>query len=411
MFSGNYALAFRVIRRSKWQSFFTMFGIIIGIVSVVTIVSLGQGIKQQIVKQVNQLGSDLVTVRPGNVVTRDNSGNIVGVNPSYAYGFGSGTLNEDDVEAIVSAKHVDDFSAVSLLNSGASTGDTTFNNGFILGTDINFPSIINHKVEFGSYFTEGEESRQVAVIGKRVAEQLFKENVPIGQSLQIRGQEFIVRGIFEEFESNVFGQGIDLNSAIYTPRAILSEVAPDSTQLVRVLVRPDEPKNTVAMITDIDGKIAKLHGGQKDFAVIRQEETLEVTGDILTKLTSLIAGIAAISLLVGGIGIMNIMLVSVSERTHEIGIRKAIGATNRQIRNQFIAEATMLGLVGGFWGVILSYLANYIIRITTELKPVISWQILLIASAVAIAEGIIFGTIPAVKAARKNPIDSLRNSG
>lgn len=411
MFSGNYALALRVIRQSKWQSFFTMFGIIVGIVSVVTIVSLGEGIKQQVVKQVNQLGSDLVTVRPGNVVTRNKSGDITGVNPSYAYGFGSGTLNEEDVEAIVSSEHTADFSAISLLNSGASSGDTTFNNGFILGTDINFPAIINHKIEYGSYFSEGEESRQVAVIGKRVAEQLFKENVPIGQSLVIRGQEFIVRGIFEEFDSNVFGQGIDLNSGIYTPRAKLSEVAPGSTQLVRVLVRPDEPKNTTALITDVDSKITKLHGGQKDFAVIRQEETLQVTGDILTKLTGLIAGIAAISLLVGGIGIMNIMLVSVSERTHEIGIRKAIGATNRQIYSQFIAEATMLGLIGGIWGVILSYLANYIIRITTELKPVISWQILLLATVVAIAEGIIFGTIPAVKAARKNPIDSLRNNG
>lgn len=410
MLNGNYALALRVIRRSKWQSFFTMFGIIAGIVSVVTIVSLGQGIKQQIVKQVNQLGNDLVTVRPGNVVTRDKDGDIVSVNPNYAYGFGSGSLNESDVEAVVGAKHVGQFSAASLLNSGASSGDVTYDNGFILGTDINFPDIINQKVEFGSYFTKGEESRQVAVIGKRVAEQLFKENVPIGQSLTIRGQEFIVRGVFEEFNSGLFGQGIDLNTGIYTPRTRLAEVAPESTQIVRVLVRPDEPKNTTKLVNDLNIKITKLHGGQKDFAVIRQEENIQVTGDILTKLTTLIAGIAGISLLVGGIGIMNIMLVSVSERTHEIGIRKAIGATNRQIRNQFMAEATMLGLIGGFWGIVLSYVANYFIRITTELKPVITIEIIVIASVVAIVEGIIFGTIPAIKAARKNPIDSLRIS-
>ncbi len=410
MYSGNYSFALRIIRRSKWQSFFTMFGIIAGIVSVVTVISLGQGIKQQIVQQVSQLGSDLVTVRPGNVVTRDKNGDIVEVNPNYAYGFGSGSLSEDDVDAIASSDNLADFSAISLLNSGASSGDETYNSGFVLGTDVNFPSIINQEVEFGSYFTTGEQTRSVVVIGKRVAEQLFKENVPIGQSLTIRGQEFIVRGVFEEFASGILGQGIDLNSGIYAPRTQLNSVAPQSTQLVRVLVRPDQPANTDKLVKQIDTKITKLHGGQKDFAVIRQEETIQITGDILNKLTGLIAGIAAISLLVGGIGIMNIMLVSVSERTHEIGIRKAIGATNRQIRNQFMAEATMLGLIGGFWGIVLSYLVNYIIRITTELKPIILLEVIIFASVVAIIEGVIFGTIPAIKAARKNPIDALRNN-
>lgn len=410
MLSGNFALAWRIIKRSKWQSFFTMFGIIVGIVSVVSIVSIGEGIKNQVVKQVSHLGSDLVTVRPGNVVTRNSDGEIIKVNPNYSYGFGSGTLNEKDVSEIKATKNVKSFTTVSLLESGATVDKTQYNDGFILGTDNNFPVLLNQKIEFGSYFTEGEENRQVAVIGKRVAEKLFNENVPVGQSLNIRGQEFIVRGVFEEFGGNVFGQGIDLNRAIVVPRSILAEVSPNSTQIVRVLVKPNDPKNTTAVIKDLNNNLTRLHGGQQDFAVIRQEENLTVTSDILNKLTSLIAGVAAISLLVGGIGIMNIMLVSVSERTQEIGIRKAIGATNRQIRNQFMAEAMMLGLIGGFFGVAFSYLVNYLLRVTTNFHPSISIEVIGIATLVAVAEGVIFGTVPAVKAARKNPIDSLRNN-
>jgi len=136
-----------------------------------------------------------------------------------------------------------------------------------------------------------------------------------------------------------------------------------------------------------------------------------VTNDMLTLLTGFVASIAAISLLVGGIGIMNIMLVSISERTHEIGIRKAVGATNRQIRNQFMAEAIVLSLAGGIVGVVVSFFVNYMLRITTNFHPFITWQVVVIAAGVSIAVGIVFGTIPAVKAARKDPIEALRTGG
>jgi putative ABC transport system permease protein len=158
----------------------------------------------------------------------------------------------------------------------------------------------------------------------------------------------------------------------------------------------------------IHAALLKNHGGQEDFTVLKQDESLAVANTILNLITGLIAGIAAISLIVGGIGIMNIMLVSVIERTREIGIRKAIGATNRQILSQFMVESLVLSVVGAILGVLISIMVNYLIRIATTLTPVITLPIMVISVAVSIMVGLIFGITPALKAARKDPIEALR---
>lgn len=175
-----------------------------------------------------------------------------------------------------------------------------------------------------------------------------------------------------------------------------------------MLAKPVDPAATEDTILAIEGALRESRGGQKDFTVLKQSENLALAEDVLNLLTSLIAGVAAISLLVGGIGIMNIMLVSVTERTQEIGIRKAVGATNRQILYQFMTEAAVLSLAGGVLGVLFSLLANVLMRIMTDLQPVITLEIILIASGVSFAVGIIFGMAPAAIAARKDPIDALR---
>ena len=167
-------------------------------------------------------------------------------------------------------------------------------------------------------------------------------------------------------------------------------------------------KNPKEASSDINSTLTGLHGGQADFAVLTQTETLELTNRTLAVGTSFVAGIAAISLIVGGIGIMNIMFVGVTERTREIGVRKSLGATNRQIYSQFLTESTIISLVGGILGVAVGLLTNFLLAIFTPLVPVATLQIIILAVFVACAVGIIFGTAPAVKAARKDPIQSLR---
>ena len=175
-----------------------------------------------------------------------------------------------------------------------------------------------------------------------------------------------------------------------------------------MLVVPEAIGLTDEVAKNITINLQKAHGNQEDFTVLKKEDTLAVTNGILKLLTSLIAGLAGISLIVGGIGIMNIMLLSVTERTREIGVRKAVGATNRQILNQFLTEAAILSLAGGFLGIIVSLVVDYAIALFTDIVPAITFPIMGIALVLALAVGVFFGITPALKAASKDPIDALR---
>ena len=409
MFGGNVKTSIKALRSSRWRSFLTMFGIIIGVVSVITTVSLGEGVKRQVLNQVNQIGSDLITIRPGNIVTRDHAGNITKVNLSDAYGFGGGSLSDQDLKTIQQTPDVSQTSPVSLLNASAQVGGQEYNSGLVLGTSSGFASLVQQKIAYGVYFNSSEEDRPVVVIGQQVAEQLFKEEVPIGHSLTIRGQEFIVRGVFDAFGNSPLSAGVDLNKAVFIPYNYSKDLGGSNTPIVQILARPSKPAETKDVIKAINSNLTTAHNGQEDVTVLRQDENLMVTSYILNLLTTFIAGIAAISLLVGGIGIMNIMLVAVTERTHEIGIRKAVGATTRQILGQFLVEAILLSLGGGLIGIVVSYAVNFGIRVGTNLSPVITWPVVVEAVGVAVAVGVIFGIAPALKAARKDPIDALRN--
>lgn len=408
MTKGNLKVALKSLKNSKWRSFLTMFGIIIGVVSVITTVSLGIGIKQQVIGQINHIGDDLITIKPGKTVTRDKNGNITHINLSANYGFGGGSLTESDITTIKKTPGVGAFSPISLVTGTPRHDNTAYEQGFVLGVNSAMPELIKQKVEFGDFFSSAEEQRHVAVIGKRVAEQLFEENVPIGMSVTVRGQEFIVRGIFEEFSASPLNLGTDLNKAVFLPYPQAKALMGSNNQVVQILARPVNPNKAKDVIADINKNLTNVHKNGDDFTVLKQDENLTVTSDILNLLTGFIAAIAAISLLVGGIGIMNIMLVSVSERTREIGIRKAIGATNRQILGQFLVEASVLSCAGGLLGILFALAVNFAIRIGTNLKPAVSLEVILIASGISILVGIIFGIIPAAKAAQKDPIDALR---
>jgi ABC-type antimicrobial peptide transport system permease subunit len=233
--------------------------------------------------------------------------------------------------------------------------------------------------------------------------------VPLGQGFSFHDQDFVVRGIFKEFKNATLSLDTDFNNAIFIPYSVAQDLTENNASIYEILAVPGNPAKADAVADTITKNLTQSHGNQQDFTVLKQDESLNVTSTILNLLTRLIGGIAAISLLVGGIGIMNVMLVSVTERMHEIGIRKAIGATSRQIMSQFLIEATILSLVGGVIGVILSIVVNFVIRIFTDIQPVVSWQVVVIAAGVSLVVGIIFGTAPALKAARKDPIEALRN--
>lgn len=407
MFFGNLKMALDSIKSAKFRSLLTMLGIIIGVMSVVTIVSLGEGIKKEVTNQINNLGSDLITVRPGKTITRDSNGNVQKVDLLSTFASGS-TLNERDLKAVQDADGVGVAVPLSSLNAVPRIKDREFNGGNIYGTTEGMPQILNQNVEFGDFFDAVDSERNVAIIGKRVAEQLFQENIPIGKEFQIGEERFTVRGVFEEFDTSPLTPNTDYNFAVFIPYEVAKKLSGGQIQIQQILAKPKDSSQTLSTVKSINTELRKVHGGQEAYTILRQEDNLAIANKVLNLLTGLISGIAAISLIVGGIGIMNIMLVSVSERTHEIGVRKAIGATNKQIASQFMIEAAVISFIGGVIGVILSLFTNYMLRIFTDLQPVITLPIVGIAVAVGLGVGVFFGLTPALKAARKNPIEALR---
>ena len=406
MIAENVKIGLASIRKNRFRSFLTMLGIIIGVVSVVTIVSLGEGVKRQINGQVKDLGADLITVRPGNFVVRDDQGNITGVNLFANTGVAS--LTDKDVADSAKLKTIEDAVGMRSISGVAEYQKDKFPEGVILATPQNLPSVIDHEIEFGTYFDESMINRRNVVIGPGVAEKLFKETIPLGKSMKIRGQSFTVQGIFKPFKEVPISSGVNYNNVIMIPEPIATQINGSKLPIYEILIKVNNQNAVNSTVDSLEKILLKNHQGQKDFTILKQNEASAASEELLDLLTNMIIGMAAITLFVGGIGIMNVMLVSVSERTREIGIRKAIGATNRQIRTQFMIEAIILSVWGVFWGVIMSGLLNIILRLVTDLQPVLLWEPIVIAGLISIGVGIFFGVVPAIKASLKDPIESLR---
>lgn len=404
MMSGDVKLALHSIKTAKWRSFLTMLGIIIGVASVIVIVSIGEGVKKQVGTQFSQFGPDVITIKPGKTFTRDKSG-ALGLN--IANNVGS-SLTANDVDIVSKTDGVKASAPLSVISTVPRYEDREFNKGLVIGTTSNLPEIMNHKIQYGSFFSVGEEGRKVAVLGSTVAQELFGENVPVGKSFIMHSEEFIVRGVFEEFTNSPLSMETDYNKAVFIPFEIGKGLSNNNVQVFQIFAKVTDESKLNETVQTLTANLTAAHDKQENFTIFTQDLASDDTSYALTLITAMITGIAAISLLVGGIGIMNVMLVSVTERTHEIGVRKSIGATNRQIMRQFMTEAVILSFVGSLLGVILALSINFAVRIGTDLHPVFNWQIILIAVGVAVGVGIVFGIAPAYRAARKNPIDALR---
>lgn len=394
------------VRNAKVRSFWTMLGVIIGVTSVITVVAIGEGIKQQISGQIHHYGKDLITIRPTQL------GNGSGDNPANSNIISGlnirGTLGSKDISIIERSPDIA-ASAPLTIASGTVKGDFgNYKDGFVIGTTGDLPSLINQSLAYGLFFSRDEDAN-VAIIGQHASETMFSADIPLGRSFTFRGERFIVRGIFNQFNTSPLSQQADFNNALFVPNSVVERLTKNTAPTYEILARPNDSDRTTAVAAKLQRDLDTAHGGDSGLAVLAGSQNLAAENDILDLLTRLIAGVAAISLFVGGIGIMNVMLVSVSERLHEIGIRKAVGATNRQIMGQFMIESSVLSLTGGVIGIALAFIIELALRAFTNLKPVISWEIVVIATGVSLIVGIVFGTVPAIKAARKDPIEALRS--
>lgn len=406
MWSGNFRTAAASLRLAKWRSLLTILGIVIGISSVVTLVSLGEGLKQQIVGQINRLEPNVVTVRPGRLLDKDGGG--LG-NFNFRALFGTSTLTEADVRALQALPDVETVVPVSFLTSSVRAGDKTMDNIFVGGAGYQIEDLLEQKVEFGSFFDADSAQQRFVVVGTNVAQGLFKELNPIGKSLTIADENFIIRGVLTPSSGGLLSVAeTDFDSSVFLPFEQAQRLSSGRPNIVQILFQAKPGANLDQVVKAANQAILKSHNGQADFTVLKQSELLNIASGVLNIITGFISGLAAISLLVAGIGIMAIMLASVTERTREIGIRKAVGATNRQILNQFLIEGLTLSIIGGLIGVVVSLILNFLLRVYTSLQPVVSWQLFTLAVTVSVILGILFSVAPALKAARKDPIEALR---
>ncbi len=404
MIRENFKMALLSLRSSKLRSFLTMLGIIIGVAAVTSVVSIGNGVKGQVSGQISDLGSNVVTVTSGQAVSTDANGSRR-ANPSAS--IGSSTLTLRDLEAIKSVPAVVNAVPLSLISGIAQRGDRVASGALLIATTPEYKDVITTKINKGRFFTAGDGSSDVAVLGGKLEAELFGAESALGQDILVRGKPFRIVGVTKLSDEPSFG-GPDLDSAVYIPTGAAGSLIGSEPQIFRLFAHVEKPENVKPTVSAIQAKLKTNHGGQEDFSVLTQEDLIGTIGDILNLLTTFISAIAAISLLVGGIGIMNIMLVSVTERTREIGIRKAIGATRATILGQFLIEALVLTLLGGALGVALAFAQGLLTQRLAGITPIFDPQTILLAFGISTAIGLIFGLAPAIKAARMRPIDALR---
>jgi putative ABC transport system permease protein len=404
MMRGNLRLALSSVRNAKGRSLLTMLGVVVGIVSVVTVVGLGEGLKRQIAGSISQFGDDLITVQPGAQSQKPMG------DSDLVFGQGqAGGLNKNDVAAIEKIPTADKIAPLSVVTGVVQAEGQNLHGGSVLATSSDFLKVINHTAHFGAMWEAGQEASNFVVIGSNVAYDLFGEPAPLGQSLDFRGESFIVIGVLDDFADVPLSPTADFDNAIFIPFQTATRITENRAQAYAILVKPTNPEKRDETMVAITENLKKLRSGQQDFNVLTPEDQINNSSDVFDLLSTWIMAVAAISLLIGGVGLMNIMLVSVTERMHEIGVRKAIGATQRQIMWQFLLEAMVLSGVGGLLGVGLSLVTHGLLITYTDLKPIISWEAMVVAVGVALAVGVVFGTIPAIKAAAKDPIKALRH--
>ncbi len=399
--SGNIRLALQSVRTTKFRSLLTMLGIVIGVIAVILVISVGEGVKSQISQQTMKYGDNVFIVRP----LSEQRSVLGGESLPLAT---SAPLTNKDLQAIQAASKVT--YAVPLASvSGSVTGERTIDTPFVIATTPEFANLVKPQIKFGGFFEATDGAPQV-VLGSRVVEKLFEDSMPLGQSLTYRGSEFLVTGVLKNFNAPPLSMESNFNSAVFVPYSSVRELLGSDPIIYEIIVSVQKGTDMSAYAKELQQKIEQSRGGSKDVSVTIAGQRGGSSDKTVGLLTSMTLVAALVAFVVGGIGIMNMMFVTVTERTHEIGIRKAIGASNRQIMDQFIAEAFVLSVIGAFLGVLGSLAGIGLLRLYTTLQPVILWQVFVATAVVAVLSGVLFGAIPALKAARKDPIQALRRT-
>jgi putative ABC transport system permease protein len=395
-------LAGQSIRKNKMRTLLTMLGVIIGVAAVIVMVAVGQGAQSQIRNRIDKLGTNLIMITPGS-------------SASGGVSQGAQTFNRltvKDVEAVrAGATLLTGISPVILAPTQAITANGNWRT-LVYGVSTDYHTIRDWDVAEGAYFTDTDvrTSRKVALIGKTVADGLFPGSDPVGQTLQLRHVPFEIIGVLAE--KGQTAEGNDQDDIVIAPYTTVQNRLQGRQFIGQIIASASTRSDIPLAEAEITSAMRASHrlgtADNSDFTVRDQTDLAKTAQETTRVMTWLLAAIASISLLVGGIGIMNIMLVSVTERTREIGIRMAVGARGSDVLRQFLVESTVMSVAGGLIGVVVGWLSAVVLRLITHWETVVSPQTVIIALVFSASVGIFFGYYPARKAAALNPIEALR---
>ena len=400
MYKESFLMAWASLVANKMRSILTMLGIIIGVAAVIALVSIGNGVKQDIQNSISSLGSNLLMVMPGAPRTP-------GVRPTAG---SMKSLKVADYEAIAK---LDGVKAVSPMTNGAYVVIYQNKNWTtsVSGVNANYLDVNNWTMKSGRFLSNKniQNRERVVVVGKTVAKNLFGDEDPVGAEIRVKNIPFRVIGVLNSKGSGAMGN--DQDDMVIIPYTTAMERV-DGIDYLRMLYVVAKDENGIDRLqSDIENLLRVRHGikdtNLDDFNIQNMNSIMETMEETTGTLTLFLGAVAAISLVVGGIGIMNIMLVSVTERTREIGIRKALGATYFVIVTQFLIEAVVISLMGGLIGIALGIGASKLISLASGMSTVISVPTIVLSFAFSMAIGLVFGIYPARKAAKLNPIDAL----
>jgi len=394
-----FRMAIRSLISHKLRTFLTALGIIIGVASVISMISIGEGARQQTLSTISKFGTNIITIKPGQKKTRHvTTGKVDTLILDDAY------FIENNVSLITGV-------AAQVYRSAQLKFGNKNTNTTVRGTGKNYVHLANFEMQKGRYFNKQEinASKRVCVLGATVVKNLFEERNPLGQTIKVDGKNFIVIGITEPKGALSW---FDPDDQIFIPVTTAQKRVFGMNHIQSIDVQAAKIEDLELIKDDISQILRLRHNipedKENDFYVQNSSQWLNSWGDAAKTFTYLLGGIAAISLMVGGIGIMNIMLVSVTERTREIGIRKAIGAKKKEILEQFLIESVVISFLGGGVGVMLGIAISKMVSNIGGWETIVSTQSILLAFGFSVGIGIFFGFYPANKAANMNPIEALR---